>query len=142
MYDTVALLKETNAGCKSATNAIERILPYIKSRDLKDMVEEYNTRHAKIGATCTERLHGMGESEKDPHPVSGALSQMGIVMSASFRPKETHLADLLAEGCSMGMRSISRYLNQYPGADPTVRDLAGELIGLEDDFMHDLLPYL
>ncbi len=142
MQDTIALLKETNSGCKSATNAIERILPHIKDHDLHALCEDYNARHAKIGEACTRRLHEWGADEKDPHPVSSAMSKMGISMSASWNPTTNHLADMLAEGCSMGIRSLSRYQNQYTAADPVATSLTNQLIDLEQDFFTDLRPYL
>lgn len=33
--DTINLLQECNAGCKSATNSMEQVLPYIKNENLK-----------------------------------------------------------------------------------------------------------
>ena len=32
--DTINLLKECNAGCKSATNSMEQVLPYVKDEKL------------------------------------------------------------------------------------------------------------
>ncbi len=142
MNHTISLLQETNAGCKSATNAIERILPHIQRKELYQMVEEYNARHARIGEACKEQLNALGAQEQDPHPVSGAISKMGITMGANLRPDSPHLADMLADGCAMGIRSLAHYKNEYPHASDEAVHLTDTLIDLEQDFFSDLLAYL
>ncbi len=142
MNDTVSLLKETNAGCKSATNAIERIMPHISNPELRSLVQDYNARHATIGEACNKSLRHLGAEEKDPHPVSGAMANMGVSMGAAFNPRDTHLADMLADGCGMGIRQLSKYKNQYEHADSASLKLTDDLIQLEQSFFRDLLPYL
>lgn len=142
MNDTVSLLKETNAGCKSATNAMELVMPHIENPQLRDLVDGYNTRHARIGEECTRRLHALGAQEKDPHPIAATMARISISVQANVNPREPHLADLLADGCAMGIRSLARYRNQYPAASAESLRLTGELISLEQEFMRDLLVYL
>ena len=40
MNDTVRLLRECNAGLKMGENAIERVLPHVKSEELRTALEE------------------------------------------------------------------------------------------------------
>ena len=51
---------------------------------------------------------------------------------AMDRSDET-IASLMTDGCNMGVKSLSRYLNQYPAADEKSRSLAERLIALEAD---------
>ena len=52
------------------------------------------------------------------------------------------IADLITEGCNMGIKSISRYLNQYPNSRDDVKDLVHELIKIEDKLVLELRAYL
>ncbi len=142
MKDTISLLRETGAGCKSATNAIERILPHIQNEKLSNMVEAYNAKHATLGDSCQKELHKLGAPDEDPHPVSAAFAKMGITLGANLRPDSRHLADMLADGCAMGIRSLAHYKNEYPAASIEARHLTDSLIDLESDFFQDLLGYL
>ena len=51
-------------------------------------------------------------------------------------------ADLITDGCNMGVKSLYRYLNQYPAADDKVKDLCHKLIEIEEELRRDLRPYL
>ena len=41
------------------------------------------------------------------------------------------IADLMTEGCNMGVKSLSQYLNQYCNADEDTKDLTRRLIDVE-----------
>ena len=51
--DTVYLLRECNSGCKCATNSMEQVMPFLKDKPhLRNLIEQYNDRHIKIGDEC------------------------------------------------------------------------------------------
>lgn len=50
--DTIFLLRECNAGCKSATNSMEQVIPYISDEKLLSIINEYNDQHIKLGDEC------------------------------------------------------------------------------------------
>ena len=52
------------------------------------------------------------------------------------------VADLMTDGCNMGVKSLSRYLNQYRAADEKSKDIAKRLIHLEDQLATDMRAYL
>ncbi len=52
------------------------------------------------------------------------------------------IEDLITDGCNMGVKSLSRYLNQYKAASETAKDIAKRLINLEERLVVDLRAYL
>ena len=48
----------------------------------------------------------------------------------------------MTDGCGMGVKSLSRYLNQYGAADEPSKDMAKRLIHLEETLGQDLREYL
>ena len=52
------------------------------------------------------------------------------------------IADLITDGCNMGVKSLNRYLNQYEAADELSKDIAKRLIKLEDQLASDIRGYL
>jgi hypothetical protein len=47
--DTIKLLKELNAGCKSGTNSMEQVMPHVENEELKSLINKYNDIHISIG---------------------------------------------------------------------------------------------
>ena len=52
------------------------------------------------------------------------------------------VADLMTDGCNMGVKSLNQYLNQYKAADEVSKDIAKRLIKLEDQLATELRGYL
>ena len=52
------------------------------------------------------------------------------------------VADLITDGCNMGVKSLYKYLNKYPTADKKVKDICQKLIKIEEELCRDLRGYL
>jgi hypothetical protein len=140
--DTINLLKECNAGCKSATNSMEQVQPYIKNEKLKSIIDEYNDKHIKIGDECHQKLNKYNEEEKDPQGMAKAFSWISTEMKLMINDDTHQIADLMIDGCNMGIKSVSMYINKYKTASNESVDLAKNLIKTEQEFMNVLLGYL
>ena len=51
-------------------------------------------------------------------------------------------ADLITDGCNMGVKSLSRYLNQYQAADEETKDIAKKLIKQEEELSIHMRSFL
>ena len=70
------------------------------------------------------------------------MSKMKTGMKLSMQETDATIADLMTDGCNMGVKSLSRYLNQYKAADEVSKDIAKRLIKQEDQLILDARPYL
>ncbi|MBQ9886137.1 MAG: hypothetical protein IJM37_04685 [Lachnospiraceae bacterium] len=140
--DTIKLLRECNSGCKSATNSIEQVMPYTKDEGLIELLNKYNEKHIHVGDSCHNILNSAGEDEKDPPAFVQAMAQFGTEMKLMINDDTSKIAELMVDGCNMGIKSLSRYLHQYKAADSESIHLTEKLIKIEEDFMHELLAYL
>ena len=60
----------------------------------------------------------------------------------SMDKSDATVADLLTDGCNMGIKSLYKYMNQYPSADSKVKNLCNNLIDIERELRKDLREYL
>ena len=70
------------------------------------------------------------------------MSWMKTNMKLNMEDTDATVADLMTDGCDMGVKSLSRYLNQYKAADEYSKDIAKKLIHLESQLSTDLRGYL
>ena len=52
------------------------------------------------------------------------------------------IADLMTDGCNMGVKSLNKYLNEYEAADEVSKDITKRLINLEEKLAIDLRDFL
>lgn len=140
--DTVALLKECDAGSKMATNSLEQIMKYVKTDELNELLHEYNDKHIQIGEEIHARLREAGEEDKDPSPMAKAMSWISSQVKLTMDSSEKEVADILIDGCNMGVKSLNGYKNKYFGADERAVDYCNQLIRIEKQLSDDLEKYL
>lgn len=140
--DTIFLLRECNSGCKSATNSMEQVQPYIDNEELKAIIDEYNDRHIKLGDECHQMLNENNEEEKDPKVMAKAFSWISTEMKLMVNNDTHKIAELMIDGCNMGIKSVSMYINKYKAASDESINLARKLVHMEQEFMSSLLVFL
>ena len=55
---------------------------------------------------------------------------------------DSTIADLMTDGCNMGVKSLSKYLNEYKRATNEAKSIANRLIGIEQKLNDQVRPYL
>ena len=140
--DTIKLLRECDAGLKMGTTSIGDVLPHVKSDKLKQCLETCRAEHQKLGVEIERELEKYHDEGKDPNPIAKGMSYMKTSMKLGMEETDAAVADLMTEGCNMGVKSLSKYLNQYKAADEVSKDIAKRLIHLESQLAVDMRGYL
>lgn len=140
--DTVNLLKECNAGCKYATNSTEQIYSFVHDESLKKIIDDYNGKHIKIGDRCHVLLNEIGKDEKDPKLMAKAFAQISTEFKLMADNSNAKIASILIDGCNMGIKSVSEFINRYKNASKESVSLAKEIVKAEQDFSKELLAFL
>ena len=140
--DTIKLLKECNAGTKTAVNSINQVIGDVKSKQIENLLTTNITRHEKIGDITHKMLKEHGEEDKDPSAMSRTMSWMTTEMKMLVDDSDHEIASLMIDGCNMGIKKVSEYINKYQNASKESIDVATNLIKTEQNFMDDLRLYL
>lgn len=141
--DSIKLLKECDAGSKMAVTSLEDVLDKVENENIKKLLHETKEHHEQLGNEIHSLLMEYGSEEKDPNPMAKGMSKMktNFMMGMKDDSDET-AADLITDGCNMGIKSLYKYINQYPTADKKVKDLCTRLISIEDQLRKELRAYL
>ena len=140
--DTVELLKECDAGVKMAVASFDDVLGRVRDSNMKDLLEKSRQNHEKLGDEIHSLLGEHHSGDKDPNPVAKTMSWMKTTMKMGMDESDATVADLITDGCNMGVKSLHRYMNQYRGADETSRGICGRLVSMEENLCRDLQDYL
>ena len=140
--DTIKLLKECDSGTKMAVTSIDEILEQVKNNELKSILQACKEKHSDIGNQIHKILSQNNEKDKDPNPVAKSMSWIKTNVKMMMDDNDQTIADLLTDGCNMGVKSLNKYLNQYTNADDTSKNLCTDLICIENDLLKNLTSYL
>lgn len=140
--DTIRLLQECDAGTKMGVSSIDEILDKVQNKELKQLLEESKAHHEKLCKDIEHLLCQMGAEEKEPNPMAKGMSFLKTNMKMGMEKSDATVADLLTDGCDMGIKSLYRYLNQYSGAEQEATSIAKRLIDIEAKLETELRRYL
>ncbi len=140
--DTVKLLRECDAGVKMGIKSIEDVLGHVKSDSLEKYLTDCKKEHEKLGEEIRELLDKYHDDGKNPNPVAQGMSWMKTGIKMAVDDSDATIADLMTDGCNMGVKSLNRYLNEYEAADEVSKDITKRLINLEERLAVDIRDYL
>ncbi len=140
--DTIKLLRECDAGIKMGTASIGEVTDYVQSDKMKKCLTDCKDEHGKLNGEIKSLLRRYGDEGKEPNPIAKGMSWMKTNIMLGVNESDHTIADLITDGCNMGVKSLNRYLNEYKAADEVSKDITKRLINLEEKLAVDLRAFL
>lgn len=140
--DTIKLLKECDAGVKMAIESFDEVLDAVENSELKKMIKESKNMHQKIGTEIDLLLSKIKEDGKEPSPMAKAMSWTKINMKIMADKTDKTIADLMTDGCNMGIKTLTKYKNEYAEANKKAVNITDRLIIIEKELGNHLKKYL
>ena len=140
--DTIRLLRECDAGVKMGVSAIDEVMDSAQDETMRSILSRCKKEHEKLKESLQAALDRFGDEGKNPNPMAKVMSTAKTNMELMMKPTDATIADLITDGCNMGVKSLSKYLNEYKAADESAKDVCKKLIALEEQLAKDLRGYL
>ena len=74
--------------------------------------------------------------------MASSMSWLKTNIMLGVNNSDETIADLITDGCNMGVKSLNSYLNEYKAADEFSKDITKRLINLEERLIVDIRDYL
>ena len=126
LTDTTKLLRECDAGTKMAISSINEILEKVEDTKLSEILTKSRNAH----------------EQKEPDPLAKGMSFIKTNVKMGIDESDKTVANLITDGCNMGIKSLNKYLNQYAMADVISKKITEKLIRLEENLRKELSAYL
>ena len=140
--DTIKLLRECDAGIKMGVSSIDKVLDYVHDEKLRKCLEDCKNDHDKLKEDIQALISKYHDDGKEPDPMAKGMSWIKTNVKLAMDESDGTIADLMTDGCNMGVKSLSRYLNQYKAADEKSKIIAKHLIKIEVSLTEDVRPFL
>lgn len=140
--DTVMLLKECDAGIKMAVSAIEDVIDNVENTDLRNLLSDSKSQHEIMKAEVTTLLNEHGGYGKEPSVMAKGMSWAKTNMKMAVDGNDSTIADLITDGCNMGVKSLNGFLNEYKNADGKSKGVTNRLVQLEQTLATNVRQFL
>ena len=140
--DTIKLLRECDAGVKMGIGSIDDVLDHTQSEAFHSKLETGKKEHEHLQTEIQQLLGKYHDEGKNPNPIAKGMSWMKTNMKLGMEDSDATIADLMTDGCNMGVKSLSKYLNEYKAADEAAKDIAKKLIKMEEKLACEMRDFL
>lgn len=141
-HDTIELLRECDAGIQMGISAIDEVKDHATNAEFKKTLDDYQREYAQLQNEMQGVLRSYNDEGKDPNPIAKGMSRLKTSFTMAVKESDATIADLITDGCNMGIKSLNKYLNQYKAADGRSKDFTRRLIELQDRQLKDIRRYL
>lgn len=140
--DTVKLLRECDAGIKMGLASIDDVIDHVHNRDFYEKLSYHKSEYSHLQNEIQSLLDVYHDDGKDPNIIAKGMAWAKTGMKLGMEESDKTIADLLTDGCNMGVKSLNRYLNQYKAADEASKDITKRIISLSEHQLEDIKQYL
>lgn len=140
--DSVNLLRECSAGCKMAIDTMDHVKSHVEDKQLMIILDKYLDAHDKIQNECHDIMKEANIEDKDQNTIAQLFATMKSRIMLLMDNDKSEAASILTDGCGMGVKSLSEYINKYKKSDKKIINVAHRLRDLEESMLGDLQPML
>ena len=140
--DTIKLLRECDAGVKMGVSSIDDVLDNVYCREFEEKLTKCKNEHEKLEKEIEGELSKYHDEGKEPALMAKGMSWIKTNVKMAIEDSDKTIADLITDGCNMGVKSLNMYLNKYEAADEVSKDITKRLINLEEKLAVDIREYL
>lgn len=141
-HDTIRLLRECDAGIKMGISSLDDSVKHVQNPELKSILDKSSQEHTKIKHDMQKLLDIYHDNGKEPPAMAKGMEWFKTNVKLAMDASDNAVAEFITDGCNMGIKSLSRYMNQYQAADEKSKNISKKLISIEEKLAVDIRPYL
>ena len=107
----------------------------IKKKDSKG-------ENVKLQNDLQNALNDYHDDGKEPNPIAKGMSWFKTNMKMTMDKSDETIAELMMDGCNMGVKSLCHYMNQYKAADERSKGICRRLVSAEDKLSDNMREFL
>lgn len=140
--DTIELLRECDAGIRMGISSLDQVIPKVKGDKFRGILETSKSNHEKLQAELQQYLSKAQCEGQAPNPMAQGMSWMKTSVMTTMDDRDETIADLMTDGCDMGVKSLRKYLNQYENANEEASSICRKIIQEEEDLRNKMKEFL
>lgn len=132
------IMKNAEMGCRGI-NAIKH---YSNSEEMTKALRTQNLEYGRIYHNAWYMLKQRGEETKHIHPAVVVMSKAVAEREMSKDDSNSHIAEMMIQGNTMGVQKIARHIRQYGSQNKKISNLADKLMSTQQANIEQMKSFL
>jgi len=141
---TVEVLDELYKNVSMARQAVDDVLPKVKSSELAAHLKEQYEEYSKFSNRICKLLGENCREPKDANIMAKMSTKIGIEMNTLTDPSDEHIAQMTIEGTTMGITDIIRLVRDYENSNCSQEalTLAKSIVSYQESAVEKIKEFL
>ena len=128
------MLENLYKNVKMGSDSIIKLMDKVSGSEFKAALTKQIDGYEKIAERVRKHLNDMGVTAKEENPMVKLWSSVGMAMNTMMDSTDSHIAQLIAEGSTMGITDGIKLLREYENTSVSEEALgfAREIIKFEE----------
>ena len=122
-------------------DSLVNLLPKVTDEGLRSEITAQLERYETFASAARENLFDLDVSPKEENPIAKISAKMGVMMNTMLDATSSHIAQMIIEGCSMGITELLKVVHAY-GTKDEAEQLARDVISFEESCSENMKKYL
>lgn len=123
-------------------SSIGDVIGHVSSPELERLLLDSSEEHERLKDDLQRLLDEYNDEGREPAAMAKGMSWLKTNIRLTADGSDSTIADLMTDGCDMGIKSMSKYLNMYKAADERSKDIAKRIISAEEALRAGVRAYL
>ena len=138
----IQVLDEIHKGAKMGMDSISFVAEKVGDENFKDNLSYQYSQYSDILDHVNDIYQKYGDIPNDNNMMTQAMSWTGIQMNTMNDKSNSHIADLLIQGTTMGIIKGRQLLNKYPDMDPQINQVLDNFVKMQENNVEKLKTFL
>ena len=141
---TEQFLSELYKNMKMGSDSIINVMPKVSGGDLRQEMTAQLNRYEELAKKIGNLLYEEGVTPEEDGFFAKMMSKMGMTMNTLMDSTDSHIAQMMIEGATMGITENTKLLREYENKSCSEKSLslAKETIHFMEDTVERLKQYL
>ncbi len=138
------MLEQLYKNIKMGSDSIVKLLKKVDDSEFKSDLTKQINGYEEIASRIQKHLSDHGYKAKEENPMTKLWSSVGMAMSTMTDSSNSHIAELIAEGSTMGITDGIKLLREYENSSVSEEALefAREVIRFEEHNLEKAKSYI
>lgn len=140
--DSINLLKQCDAGSKTAISTIEKLMTNVKNHEFRKILSDSKSCHKQLNWEICQLLNQYDNSTHEPELMATGISWLQMIPKFSHSNCDSITADILTDSCNAGIKSLRKFRNEYSAANQNTQNLCKRLIVVQSELCENISQFL
>ena len=138
----LTILNELNKAAQMGMDSISYVLKEVSEENMKENLVSQYSQYGKIIDKINTQFEKYGEVPDDEPLTQKVMGWTGIKMNTISDKSNSHIAEMMIQGGSMGIIECQKLLNHNPKAEQDVKNILNDFMQMQQNDINQLKKFL